>query len=110
VLANGKRVTDAKTWTDKRRPEIVGSEFLLGGHLLPVGFLSYQKAFQNAFKIRSQRTARNIPGANGTYDSASGFYSPGLAASSPNFATAGLADAGTRLKADFQSSSFFPAR
>ena len=63
--------------------------------------LEFQENFATAFKIRSQGAAQNIPGQ--IYNSESGFYSPGLAASNPNLATAGLADFATRLTAQFQN-------
>ena len=70
------------------------------GSYCNVAVLIYQENFATAFKTQLQGTAQNIPGT--IYISESGFYSPGLATSSANLLTAGLADAGTRLKADFQ--------
>ena len=65
-----------------------------------VAQLQFQENFATAFKLRLQGTAQNIPGT--VYSTESGFYSPGLAASNPDFSTIGLADSATRLKANFQ--------
>ncbi len=64
-----------------------------------VAQLQFQENFSPAFARRLQGTAQNIPGT--IYNSESGFYSPGLVASNPDFSTIGLADSGTRLKANF---------
>ncbi len=71
----------------------------LAGQYCQAGYLQFQENFATAFKTRLLGAAQNIPGA--LNNSESGFYSPGLAASNPNLATAGLADFATRLKADF---------
>jgi uncharacterized repeat protein (TIGR01451 family) len=60
----------------------------------------FAENFGTAFLTQIGATPQNIPGV--VYNSESGFFSSALAASNPNLATAGLADAGTRLKATFQ--------
>jgi uncharacterized repeat protein (TIGR01451 family) len=65
-----------------------------------VAVVSFQENYPTAFLTRTTTTPQNIPGT--IYNSESGFFSSALAASNPNLATAGLADAGTRLKATFQ--------
>jgi hypothetical protein len=61
----------------------------------------FKESFANSFKIRSQGAAQNIPGT--VYDGESGFYSPGLASAVSAFTSIGLADYGTRLKAEFSN-------
>jgi uncharacterized repeat protein (TIGR01451 family) len=65
-----------------------------------VAIVRFQENFPTAFLPRTNTTPQNIPGT--IYNSESGFFSSALAASNPNLADAGLADAGTRLKATFQ--------
>jgi uncharacterized repeat protein (TIGR01451 family) len=74
------------------------------GSYCPVAILQFQENFATAFKTRVQGMAQNIPGQ--IYNTESGFYNPGLGASNPELATAGYADAGTRLKADFYNIPF----
>jgi uncharacterized repeat protein (TIGR01451 family) len=66
-----------------------------------MAFLRFQDNFDTAFLQRTTGAAQqNVPGS--VYTSESGFFNTTLAASNPNFATLGLADSGTRLKAVFQ--------
>jgi uncharacterized membrane protein len=60
----------------------------------------FRENFGTAFAVQSQLAEQNIPGT--IYNSESGFFNTTLAASNPNLATAGVADAGTRFNADFQ--------
>src|SRR5579885_1173910 len=60
--------------------------------------LQYQESFPTAFKMRVWPQPQAVPGF--IYNSESGFYNPALSAP---YATAGLADSGTRLKAVFQN-------
>ena len=88
---------------------VVSSPSLNGcvaGNSCGVAVVRFQENFATAFLARttlpsnSIATQQNVPGT--IYNSESGFYNTSLAASNPNLATAGLADAGTRLKATFQ--------
>ena len=72
------------------------------------GVLRFSELYGGAFARRNaanfvdnntspQPVPQNIPGAN--YGTESGFYAPGLTASTGDFATIGLANAGTKLRA-----------
>ena len=73
-----------------------------------VGVLRFSEVYDGAFVPRNAANfvdsntspppvPQNIPGAN--YVTESGFYAPGLTAPTGDFATIGLANAGTRLRA-----------
>jgi uncharacterized membrane protein len=65
-----------------------------------VATVRFSENFATAFLTQSLSAQQNIPGI--IYNSESGFFNTALAASNPNLATAGVADAGTRFNADFQ--------
>jgi uncharacterized repeat protein (TIGR01451 family) len=78
----------------------------VAGSSCEVAVVRFQENFPTAFLSRAALPSnsiaiqQNVPGT--IYNSESGFYNTSLATSNPNLATAGLADAGTRLKATFQ--------
>jgi hypothetical protein len=93
-----------QTW-NASNTAVIGSANLAGCvPLVPceVAIAGFTENFSTALlaRIAGGVTQQNIPG--NIYYSESGFFNTALASSNPNFATLGLADAGTRLKATFQ--------